>query len=259
LKVLYHAPPPGAPTGVADYAETLLEGLRGVAPANAGSDVPVYHLGNNRLHRDIYACALATPGVVVLHDAVLHHFLLGALSAAGYVEEFVYNYGEWSRHLGEELWRERDAASVDPRYFRYPMLRRAVESARAVIVHNPGAAEIARRHGAGNIRVIPHFFEPRDVPDGFAIERFRGRIGVAPGSTLFGIFGYLRETKRPVSARSGVSTRCARIRLCSSPAKRFRATSRDCSRAKARTRPSVAWDISPTAIFVSRPHRSIVA
>jgi glycosyltransferase involved in cell wall biosynthesis len=196
LKVLYHAPPPGAPTGVADYAETLLEGLRGVAPANAGSDVPVYHLGNNRLHRDIYACALATPGVVVLHDAVLHHFLLGALSAAGYVEEFVYNYGEWSRHLGEELWRERDAASVDPRYFRYPMLRRAVESARAVIVHNPGAAEIARRHGAGNIRVIPHFFEPRDVPDGFAIERFRGRIGVAPGSTLFGIFGYLRETKR---------------------------------------------------------------
>ena len=59
-----------------------------------------------------------------------------------YIDEFVYNYGEWSRHVGEELWRERAACAVDPRYFRYPMLRRAVETARAVIVHNPGAAAI---------------------------------------------------------------------------------------------------------------------
>ncbi len=136
------------------------------------------------------------PGVAVIHDAVLHHFLLGALPEARYVEEFVYNYGEWSRHIGEELWRERAACAVDPRYFRYPMLRRAVENARAVIVHNPGAAAIAREHGAQNINVIPHFFEPRPIPDAAATERFRQCIGVTPGTTLFGIFGYLRETKR---------------------------------------------------------------
>lgn len=203
MTVGYHAPPPGAPTGVADYAETLLEGLRQSGPPNTTikrnaerADIHIYHLGNNRLHADIYARALATPGIVVIHDAVLHHFLLGALSPDRYLEEFIYNYGEWRRHLGQELWLERAACSVDPRYFQYPLLRRAVENARAVIVHNPGAAAIAREHSAQRIHVIPHFFEPHEIPDAAATERFRQRIGITPGATLFGIFGYLRETKR---------------------------------------------------------------
>jgi glycosyltransferase involved in cell wall biosynthesis len=203
LKVGYHAPLPGAPTGVADYAETLLNALRELAPANVTldrdavrADLHVYHLGNNRLHAEIYARALETPGIVVLHDAVLHHFMLGALSPNAYVDEFVYNYGEWSRHIGEELWRERAGSTVDPRYFRYAMLRRVAESALAVIVHNPGAAAMAREHGARNVHVVPHFFEPREIPDGFVTARFRQSLGIAPGAVLFGVFGYLRETKR---------------------------------------------------------------
>jgi glycosyltransferase involved in cell wall biosynthesis len=203
LTIGYHAPPPGAPTGVADYAETLLAALRSSAPPGiaiernaASADVHLYHLGNNRLHAEIYSRAISTPGIVIVHDAVLHHFLLGALSPAQYADEFVFNYGEWSRHIAEELWRDRAASGVDPRYFQYPMLRRAVENARAVIVHNPGAAEIARAHGARSIHVIPHFFEARDIPDAFATERFRQRLGIAAGVTIYGIFGYLRETKR---------------------------------------------------------------
>jgi len=203
LKIGYHAPPPGAATGVADFAATLLEALRAQAPAGvtidrdiSRADLDIYHLGNNRLHAGIYERALQTPGIVVLHDAVLHHFLLGTLSPEAYLNEFVYNYGEWSRHVGEELWRDRAACAVDPRYFRYPMLRRAVENARAVIVHNAGAEAIAREHGAKIVRVIPHFFEPGEQPDAFATERFRQKLGVEPDVTLFGIFGYLRETKR---------------------------------------------------------------
>jgi glycosyltransferase involved in cell wall biosynthesis len=181
----------------------LLSALRESAPANvtferdaARADLHVYHLGNNRLHAGIYARALETPGIVVLHDAVLHHFMLGSLSPGQYVDEFVYNYGEWSRHIGEELWRERAGSAVDPRYFRYAMLRRVVEAARAVIVHNPGAAAIAREHGARNVHVVPHFFEPREIPDAFVTARFRQSLGIAPGAVLFGVFGYLRETKR---------------------------------------------------------------
>jgi glycosyltransferase involved in cell wall biosynthesis len=203
LTVGYHAPPLGAATGVADYADTLFHALSDSAQADCvierdlvHADIHIYHLGNNRLHADVYSLAVRTPGIVVIHDAVLHHFLLGALSREQYLEEFVYNYGEWSRHIGEELWNERTACAVDPRYFRYPMLRRAVESAKALVVHNAGAAAMAREHGGRNVQVIPHFFESATVPDAADTERFRQRIGVAPGITLFGIFGYLRETKR---------------------------------------------------------------
>jgi glycosyltransferase involved in cell wall biosynthesis len=134
--------------------------------------------------------------VIVLHDAVLHHLFLGILTRDEYIAEFVYNYGEWRSHLAEKLWDERAASAVDHRYFEFPMLRRVVESARAVIVHNPGAASAARAHGATRVNVVPHFFEPANAPDSAAAAYFRERIGVPQSATLFGIFGFLRETKR---------------------------------------------------------------
>jgi glycosyltransferase involved in cell wall biosynthesis len=187
-----HAPPPRSHSGVADYAEALHRKLLSYGvPA-----VPLYHLGNNRLHADIYRQALAAPGVIVLHDAVLHHFLLGTLSREEYIGEFVYNYGEWHRHLAENLWTERGGSAIDPRYFRYPMLKRVVERSSAVIVHNPGAASIAREHGAVSVHLIPHFFATSNLADAADTALLRDRIGVPANATLFGIFGYLRETKR---------------------------------------------------------------
>jgi len=188
----YHAPPPGARSGVADYAETLRRALDPLG--NPGTNL--YHLGNNGLHARIYDAALAKPGVVVLHDGVLHHFLLGHLTRERYIDEFVYNYGEWRRQLAEDLWDERGASGADPRYFEFAMLRRIVEVSRAVIVHNPGAASLARAHGARQVHLVPHFLEPSHPPDAADSLRFRERIGVEPGDVLFGIFGFLRETKR---------------------------------------------------------------
>jgi glycosyltransferase involved in cell wall biosynthesis len=203
MTVGYHAPPPGSHSGVADYAETLRTALQRLGPVETGAskaDIHLYHLGNNRLHDDIYARALATPGVAVLHDAVLHHFLLGALSKEHYIAEWIYNYGEWRRDLGEELWRERASASVDPRYFQFPMLRRVVERSPVVIVHNPGAAAMACGQGAKRVVVIPHFCEAGEPPDAPPLvvdaARLREKIGIAQGTRLFGIFGYLREPKR---------------------------------------------------------------
>jgi glycosyltransferase involved in cell wall biosynthesis len=199
MTVGYHAPPSGSSSGVADYAETLrtaLQRLGRVETRASKADIHLYHLGNNRLHEDIYAGALAVPGVAVLHDAVLHHFLLGALSKEQYLAEWIYNYGEWRRGLGEELWRERARAAVDPRYFQFPMLRRVVERSPVVIVHNPGAAVMARAQGAKQVVVIPHFCEAGEPPDAVDAARFRQKVGIGQGTRLFGLFGYLREPKR---------------------------------------------------------------
>ncbi len=189
MKAGLFSPLPPARTGVADYAAALLGAMRETGDIEAGAenaDISLYHLGNNHLHRDIYRRALAKPGVVVLHDAVLHHFFLGTLDEAAYVEEFVFNYGVWSADLARGLWRSRARSAADPRYFEYPMLRRIAETSRAVVVHNPAAAEMVRAHAPGaRVFEIPHLYVDAPAP---AARR-------SPGP-LFGIFGHLRESKR---------------------------------------------------------------
>jgi glycosyltransferase involved in cell wall biosynthesis len=204
MTVGFYSPLPPAPTGVADYAAALLVELRRhgrveVAPKRCS--VALYHLGNNVLHAGIYRQALASPGVVVLHDAVLQHFLLGQLTETGYVEEFVHNYGEWNRGLARELWRGRASSAADSRYFAYPMLRRVAEQARAVVVHNPAAARAVKEHApAARVVEIPHLFQELALPGEAESARFRRRLGVDPAAFLFGVFGYLRESKRLATA-----------------------------------------------------------
>jgi glycosyltransferase involved in cell wall biosynthesis len=196
----FFSPLPPARTGVADYSAALLVELRRhgrveVAPAHC--DIALYHLGNNGLHAGIYGQAIARPGVAVLHDAVLQHFFLGQLSETEYIDEFVYNYGEWNRDLAQDLWRRRAGSGSDDRYFRFPMLRRIADRSLAVVVHNPAAAHTVKEH-APNARIveIPHLFAAPPLPDAAATLRYREQLGVEPGVFLFGIFGYLRESKR---------------------------------------------------------------
>ena len=181
---------PPARTGVADYSAALIRALSPLCRVElnaADADVSLYHIGNNQLHREIYQRALEQPGVAVLHDAVLHHSFLGSLSEPEYVAEFMYNYGAWNEDLAHELWHGRAHSATDPRYFRYPMLKRIAERSLAIVVHNPRAADMAKEHAPGAvIHEIPHLFEPPQIPS---------RVPKSP-QFLFGVFGHLRESKR---------------------------------------------------------------
>ena len=186
---------------MADYSAELLRALEplGSVKVNArDADVPLYHLGNNPLHGEIYGQALKTPGVAVLHDAVLHHFFLGSGNEREYVAEFVYNYGHWSEDLARELWRRRSRSAADPEYFRYPMIKRVAERSRAVIVHNPRAAALVQEHVRGTtVHEIPLLFTlPADLPSQSDVIRWRAGLGISPRTFLVGVFGHLRETKR---------------------------------------------------------------
>jgi glycosyltransferase involved in cell wall biosynthesis len=206
LTVGFFAPLPPARTGVADYAEALLGALRkhGDVKIGEAGGVALYHIGNNQLHGAIYDRALAHPGVVVLHDAVLQHFFLGRLTAEQYVDEFIFNYGEWTRSLAEDLWKHRARSAADPRYFAWPMLKRVATAARAIIVHNPAAAAIVLRHSpAARVIEIPHLFLKPEMPAEVDTLRFRAELGLGPRTLLAGVFGHQRESKRlPVVLRA---------------------------------------------------------
>lgn len=199
VKLGYHAPLPPAPTGVADYARALLAALAPYFDIEVNArraDLHLYQAGNNQLHRAIIERSLREPGAVLLHDANLHHFYLGALSREAYVREFREQYGEWGREFAERLWSRRGRSAADARYFEYPMLGSVVGRARLVLVHNRAAAAIARRHGAKRVEEIPHLHTaPAPVPEREVIE-LRGRLGLTGAHYLFAVFGHLRETKR---------------------------------------------------------------
>ena len=192
MTVGFHAPLPPVRSGVADYAARLLIELRkrGSVNLQQSADVHLYHLGNNQLHRAIYERAIEYPGVTVLHDAVLQHFYLGAFDEARYVEEYCHNYGEWERSFATDLYRNRAGSAMDHRFFKRPMLRRVAERSLAVIVHNPAAAMVREHSPNARIIEIPHFFEsPQELDQ---------TLDGPKTDFLFGVFGYLRESKRIV-------------------------------------------------------------
>ncbi|MCU0227212.1 MAG: hypothetical protein MUF01_06195 [Bryobacterales bacterium] len=212
----YFAPLPPARSGVADYAAAMLDGLRalGTVHVEAAGSTNLYHLGNNRLHADAYQRALREPGLVLLHDAMLHHFLLGQLDEAAYRAEFVYNYGEWHAGLAADLWRRRGCAMTDPLYFRYPLLRRTVEAARVVLVHGEaGRRAVLAQCPEARVAVIPHlrlgdFAESHWTCALRAADRARFRregLGLRSGELVVGVYGYLRESKRLASVLEAVT------------------------------------------------------
>jgi glycosyltransferase involved in cell wall biosynthesis len=201
VKVGFLSPLPPARTGVAAYAAALLPALGTLCDVRTGAataNVWLYQVGNNPLHAGIYRRALAQPGVAVLHDAVLHHLLLGLLDRQAYIEEFVYNYGEPQRGLAADLWESRSGSAQDARYFEYALVRRIAETSQAVVVHNPAAARVVRRHAPGaRVEEIPHMFAPPEPPPSEDEARgWRAGRGIAWDTFLFGVFGHLRESKR---------------------------------------------------------------
>lgn len=200
MTVGFHSPLPPSPTGVADYAAVLLTELRRLGEVKVGArhaDVHLYHIGNNRLHWSMYQQALKQPGVVVLHDAVLNHLLLGKLAREAYLEEFAYNYGEWSRPAAAALWDGRTRSAGAEAYFRHPMLRRIAERSMGVVVHNPAAARMVKEHAPeARVYEIPHLWRQPPATSESERMRLRQRLGIPGRSFVFGVFGYLRETKR---------------------------------------------------------------
>lgn len=208
MTVGYHAPLPPARSGVAEYAQALLAALGrrvNVVVDAAAADVHLYQLGNNPLHRAMHDRSLAVPGVILLHDANLHHYYLGALERGPYIAEFARQYGAWHRATAAALWERRALSGADAAYFDYPMLGRVVERARAVIVHNRAAARrVEALRPAGPVYVLPHLLALPREPSRAEVAEWRARHGLE-GCFAVAVCGHLRPTKRVASVLRAVA------------------------------------------------------
>jgi glycosyltransferase involved in cell wall biosynthesis len=206
MRVASFSPLQRTRTGVAHDASMLLPALRrhldvvalsDPRPPTPDSRINIYHLGNNPHHAWIYAEAMKTPGVVVLHDLVLHHLIVEMTLARGDVDGYVAameaNHGQagvaWARGRAAGLHSEMGnflmPASVD-----------VANRSRAVIVHNRYAADRLRSYGVTTpIHVVPHPFEPQPSARGRR-DDVRARHGFAPDDRVIGLFGFLTSAKR---------------------------------------------------------------
>ena len=201
MTVGFFSPLPPARTGVADYAAALLAELRRhgqveVAPARC--DAALYHLGNNGLHADIYRRAIerSRSGGAARRRA--------ASFPSGAIERAAVRGGV---RLQLRRVEPRAGAGVVARARGVrrgqPVLRVSHAAARRGARARRGGAQPGggrRREGtcSGRARGRDSASVRAPATAGRSARRCATGSGWAwtPGVFLFGVFGYLRESKR---------------------------------------------------------------
>jgi glycosyltransferase involved in cell wall biosynthesis len=237
IRIAYFSPLPPAISGIADYSAELLPHLaqhiavtlfvnpgETVAPAlaqqfpifpiaaypqeqrKAPFDAALYHVGNDfRFHGAIYEMLLHEPGIVVLHEVVLHHAVAGFYlendDPGGYIDLMRQIYGP----MGEAVAMQVMEKGTDMDFTHFPLVESALCSSRAVIVHNQYAARAVAHHRPGlPVAVIPHHLSlplPAGLShdsDGQSAGRdaIRRALGLE-GRFVVSSFGFVTPAKRP--------------------------------------------------------------
>ena len=204
MKVAFFSPLPPAKSGIADYSAALLAELTQLAgvtvfserPAHfdpAAFDVIVYQIGNNSYHEFCYEMALQHPGVVVIHEANLHHLIAGLTIKRddwdAYLREVEFDAGPEALPFARRV----RALEVGPDYHGIPMLKRLLSRSQAAIVHSDCVrAELAQ---AGFDKPIARIHHGAWIP---AADRnaYRFKLGLDESTPLIGTFGFLKPYKR---------------------------------------------------------------
>jgi glycosyltransferase involved in cell wall biosynthesis/SAM-dependent methyltransferase len=204
IKVAFFSPLPPARSGIADYSAALLDELKKLVDVEVFTskplafnpknfDVTLYQVGNNVYHDFCYEAAMDHPGVVVVHEANLHHL----------IADITIKRGDWDAYMQavEQEGSAEDIAyagrvrrlEVGPNYEGLPMLRQLMSRSKAAIVHSGCVESELRGAGfAGAVARIPH---GAWIPVANRSD-FRERLGLDETTPLIGIFGFLKPYKR---------------------------------------------------------------
>jgi len=214
MRVAWFSPLPPMESGIADYSAELLPRLSEhceielIAPEGGPRslralidrgqvDAVVYHLGNNRdYHADIYRSLLEIPGIVVLHELVLHHLVrdltLFSGDPEGYVRELRYAYGP----SGEALARRSLQTGIPLDPFAYPLFERAVDASLGLIVHSAYVRDrVLASRPLTRIALVPHHLDLGEAA-GLSQTRAREDLGISADELVIGAFGFFTAAKR---------------------------------------------------------------
>ncbi len=225
MRLAYFSPLNPVQSGISDYSEELLPYLaRGAEidvyidrykPANpalgpgvtvlpartfdraAGRrpyDSVVYQMGNSPAHAYIYARLLRTPGVLVLHEFVLHHLRMWMALNRGrgnrYLATMAATYGAAGRAAAERVLLGQHPEAL----FEFPLVEEALERAAGVIVHSRYMADQVQRVRPGVPLAVVNMGVP--LPPYVPESEARARLGIDPDVFVLASIGHLNPYKR---------------------------------------------------------------
>jgi glycosyltransferase involved in cell wall biosynthesis len=201
MRVAYYSPMPPSRSGIADYSALLLPALReriDVVVAEPGrrapsADIALYHVGNDPdAHGWIVDALHQRPGLVVLHEYVLHHLVAGITigrgNGRGYLDAMERDLGVAGRLLGLGVLDNLLPLLWETQPERFPLSGIVLDRAQGLIVHSDYVGDRARAAGyGGRLWHVPHPAWPM------------GEVEPATdvsGDPLIGCFGFLNMNKR---------------------------------------------------------------
>jgi len=247
VRLAFLSPLPPAPTGIADYSADVLALLAGhheievfhdqreverkrlpsscrVRPvaeflsshADRPFDLVIYQLGNGPAHDFLYPLLARVPGLVVLHDLVLHHSRARTFLDSPEAARYRANPGDALAQDAAARVRERYRAELRYAYpdqaerlfetqlgtvgsllpYAYPLCRAPLEAARLVAAHNDFLVRAIEDQapGAGAVR-IPMAVTARSV-GAYPVASLRARYGFQMEDVVVGAFGLLTREKQ---------------------------------------------------------------
>jgi glycosyltransferase involved in cell wall biosynthesis len=200
VKVAYYSPLPPSRSGIADYSALLLPALEQrtdvivVRPGGRrpSADIALYHIGNDPdAHGWIVDALREKPGVVALHEFVLHHLIsgitLGRGDARGYFDAMERELGVVGRLLALGVADNLLPLLWETQPERFPLSGVVLDLAQGLIVHSRYVEQRARGAGyAGPIWRVAHPSWPEARVSPAAVN----------GEPLVGCFGHLNVNKR---------------------------------------------------------------
>ncbi len=163
----------------------------------ASFDVVVYNFGNHLpFHGEIYDVSRQHPGLVVLHDFVMHHFfaalyLEARRDPAAYLAEMEHWYGVAGRAAGERSVQGSPVWETDE-VVDFPLVERCTEGALGVIAHSEYLLDAVRLSYSGPTRKINL---PYELPAAGSVAG-RGSIGVPDDQLMVLTIGHVNANKR---------------------------------------------------------------
>lgn len=220
LRIAYFSPLPPDRSGIADYSLELLphlsqyaditiytaqpekvnhelrdgfemRGLESVAEDRGQHDVALYQMGNSVYHNAFFPLLTQYPGVVVLHDYYIHHFIahrtMGTENFSAYARELGYAFGKEGMHLAQDI---RLGFKEMPVY-NLALNNRILDVSLGLLVHSEYVAEKVRQDGFRlPVQIVPQIMEPQSG------HSRRHELGLDSNNLIFASYGLLTTAKQ---------------------------------------------------------------